>query len=104
MTQFERGGMALGRWAPDLSETERDGTAMDDPSLQDPEEGDRLAQLPAHEIDQDDSLGGGVTAVGGTASEADADSYGEQPVPGEDANRESPDIGGLPSGDLTDER
>jgi len=100
MTQFERGGMNIGRWPADLADTEGDGTVVDDSSLptdQSQAERERLAALPAHEVDTDDSVGAGLAGSATTATDFGVGA-GDQPVPDEDVRDDSTDRGGLPLG------
>ena len=89
MAQFERGGTNLGRWPaeadadlPHGAEDETPGVISD---MASDEEQDRLSQLPAHEIDTDDSFGGGILSTGGANIQSGFDeTAGSQPVPEEE--------------------
>ena len=94
MSQFERGGMNLGRWPADIGNVADDpGAAIEETADEDQE---RLAALPDHEIDTETSQGGGILGMGGSGEDRGIESAGGEAV--------DPDLGddtddqGLPLG------
>ena len=70
MSQVERGGQNVLRWPAELPETDNpEGTVGEEARDRDEQSGqsERLAALPEHEQDPDDSVGGGMMSSGGTA-------------------------------------
>ena len=85
---LERGGQHLGRWPAEADADQPEGHVDDDTgAFQElgSDEQDRLSQLPAHEVDTDTSIGGGMTGAGAVAE--DRGSWGsgiDQPLPQEE--------------------
>lgn len=90
MSQFERGGTDLGRWPADVANVADDRGALVDDLAEGgaDDEASRVAGLPDHEIDQVDTTGGGMNALGGLT-------YSDAP----DAGAAPPDDDALASGD-----
>ena len=87
MVQLERGGMNIQRWPAEAGVGESEDEAA---------ESERLAGLPEHEIDRDESIGAGLTSAGAMAEDRGEEWAGEQPVPEEEGRGGDDDTAGLP--------
>lgn len=76
MSQFERGGMSIGRLPADVGNVPDDAGALVDDVADD--DASRVAGLPDHELDPVDTTGGGLNTHGGVT-------YGDAAQEGGDA-------------------